>query len=557
MKTTRISLILFFLALLIWPSIVSGQSTTAKYWIFLTDKIGPAGKIALVEPDHLTQKAFDRRQLRGRPRSATLDAPLSASYLQALEEMGIEPVIKSRWLNAVSAWLTSEQVDRLNKIAFVREIRPVGRSRVAPVTDDAPGPVSFASKQRFYSLQYGLSEVQLANINAIAPLERGINGAGVRLGFLDTEFGDFQHPVFEKIVSEGRLIDYQNFVGVSQSSRHGLSVASVAVGFMEGELIGPGYGADVLAATTEHAGLEYNQEEDNWVGGIEWLESQGVDVVNSSLGYSEFDAGQTSYTQADLDGDTGTTTIAADIAASLGVVVVNSAGNEGYCSSPNLCWFYIITPADGDSVIAVGAVKPDSSRASFSSFGPTADGRIKPDVSAPGSSVRIASSFGYSSGGGTSFASPLVAGVVCQILQVNPYLTPMEVRDLLRNTASQAQQPDSILGWGIINADAAILQAQTALSVEDLPQTDFLEAVYPNPFSDRTTFILRAPSFVDHARLSIYDVLGRRVAIPVDEPLHAGYRRITFDGSNLPSGVYIYVFEGDRTKETGRIVLVR
>jgi len=552
--------IIFLFWILIWPADAVGQEKATKYWIFLTDKAGTAGKIAHVEPDYLTDRALDRRQLRGQRRVDFLDAPLSIDYLQALGEMDIEPLVKSRWLNAVSAWLTPNQVKDLGKVTFVKNVRPVGRTRSVPDPDDVQikETVPYVRKHLLDTLDYGGSEQQLAVINALGPLERGLNGTGVRLGFLDTEFGDFQHPVFQRMVAEGRLIAHKSFTDTTQTNRHGLSVASVAAGYAEGFLIGPAYGTEVLAATTEYAPTETNQEEDNWVAGIEWLESQGADVVNSSLGYSDFDVGEQSYSRDDLDGDTGMTTIAADIAASLGVVVVNSAGNEGVCFSPSLCWYYIIMPADGHSVIAVGAVNPDSSRSSFSSYGPTADGRTKPDVSAPGSRVRIATTTGYSSfGSGTSFASPLVAGVACQILQVNPYLTPIEVRDLLRESASQAQQPDNVLGWGVINADAAIQRARQLTHVDEFPEKTLIKSVYPNPFSDRTTFVFQSPSYLAHASLSIYDILGRKVALPHDGALSAGYHRFDFDGALLPPGIYLYVFESEQIRESGKIVLAR
>jgi len=333
-------------------------------------------------------------------------------------------------------------------------------------------------------------------------------------------------------------------------------VASIAVGFDEGNLIGPCYGGSVLAATTEFAPTETNQEEDNFVQGLEWLESQGVDVVNTSLGYNEFDAGERSYTTADLDGDTAVTTRAVDIAASLGVIVVTSAGNEG--DDP---WGFITTPADADSAIAVGAVNAELQIAGFSGRGPTADGRTKPDVVAMGVSVQNASSpAGYSQGNGTSFSSPLVAGVVCQMLQMNPELTPIQVRDILRNTASRTNNPDNTYGWGIIDAEAAIQMADfqpTATEDPALPTTQIeLKTPYPNPFSGDTVFEVHAPANAGAARLSFYNLLGQRVQVPFDGPLQPGLNRIVFQAGDLPPGLYLYTLHGNRISQSGKMVLV-
>ena len=288
--------------------------------------------------------------------------------------------------------------------------------------------------------------------------------------------------------------------------------------------------------------------------------AHGADVVNASLGYTTFDAGQRSYTPDDLDGDTGITTRIVDVAASLGVVVVTSAGNSG-CDSPENCWYYIGTPADADSAIAVGAVTSDSLRASFSSFGPTADGRTKPDVAAQGVNVVVAGGTdGYSFLNGTSFSSPLVAAVVCQILQVNPDLNPIQVRDLLRATASQATTEDNALGWGIVNAELAI---QNALPVaaepapSELPEAIRVTRRYPNPSRARVAFEVAAPSGAGTADVRLYNLLGQQQAPRLAQSLQAGLNTLTLATDGLAPGLYLYVIETASQRLTGSVTVVR
>lgn len=235
------------------------------------------------------------------------------------------------------------------------------------------------------------------------------------------------------------------------SDAHGTGTWSVLGGFSPGQLFGPAYGADFLLAKTETTSFERPIEEDYWVAGIEWAESLGAEVISSSLGYTDW------YTFADMDGRTAVTTRAADRAVSLGVVVVNAAGNER--DEP---WGHIIAPADGFGVVAVGAVNAGGRIAPFSSPGPTFDGRTKPEVCALGVDDWMAAngadgSDTYGRASGTSFATPLVAGAVALILEAHRDWTPRRVRSALLGTAERNLRPDNNYGWGIIDATSAAL----------------------------------------------------------------------------------------------------
>ncbi len=547
-------------------AVASAPPDTLKYWVFFADKVSD-GDAFEPEPARLTERTRDRRTLRGwhRADETDLDVSVSPNYLDAVRTAGARIVVESRWLNAVSAFMTEKERAAVQDFDFVVDVRPVGVSNrsnaevqmTSVLLSSLAGPSTspLFRNSDTSQLPYGNSFTQLELVNAIGLLESGVNGTGVRVGILDTEFGDFQHPVFDSIVSEGRLIEYRNFTGGTQSDRHGRHVLSIMAGFSEDNLIGPAHKAEILAATTEWTPSERNQEEDFFVAGLEWMESMGVDVVNVSLGYSTFDAGQTSYTVADLDGDTGVTTRAADAAASLGVVVVAAAGNSG-CSNPTSCWYFVTTPADGDSVIAVGGTFSSGSRVSFSSRGPTADGRIKPDVAALAAGVAIATDNGqFATGSGTSFSAPIIAGVAAQVLQINPTLSPMEVRDILRITASQGGSPDNDLGWGIVDAAAAAAMAQGPFGNEkEIPLATGSVVAYPNPFVSTVNFEITAAGPVQHAELRIYDVLGREVAAPFAGGLQDGANRIAWHTASLASGVYLYRLSVGPESVAGRLV---
>jgi len=278
---------------------------------------------------------------------------------------------------------------------------------------------------------------------------------------MDAGFNNLEHQVFANMISENRILGTWDFVnndtivddqGDMGTGNHGTMTLSTIGGFYEGQLIGPAYGAKYILTKTENTDSETTVEEDNWVAAMEWAENNwGPDITSTSLGYIDFDDGS-GYDASELDGNTATITIGADIAASLGILVVNSAGNEGSGTTT------IGAPADGDSVLAVGAVYADGNRVSFSSVGPTGDGRIKPEVMAQGSGVTVASPYssdGYTTESGTSFSCPLTAGASAVLMQMVPSASNMDIFEALKMTANNHETPNNEYGWGIIDIMAA------------------------------------------------------------------------------------------------------
>lgn len=512
------------------PTAADSSDASSKYWIELADR-----------PDSVS-------------RASPSPPPVSPSYLHRLREIGVRPIVQSRWLHAVSATLTSAQHATIRALPFVHRVHPVASGRRAasttrplssfPDSKAAPSPDS---------LSFGPSRDHLARINAVSPLERGLDGHGVRVGFLDANFRGFRHEAFSALQHDDRMLALRDFTEGLQSGTHGSAVASVAVGRASGTLVGPAHEAQVLGATTEYTQSERNVEEDYFVAGLEWLHRRGADVVNVSIGYTTFDAGQNDYSTEDLDGDTGVTTRAVDRAAQLGMTVVVSAGNSG-CAKPDSCWYYINTPADADSAITVGAVGPDSSVMSFSSRGPTADGRTKPDVVVQGEDVIAAwNDSGYARVGGTSFASPQVTGVIAQMLQVNPDLDPIQVRRLLRQTASQANNPDNRLGWGIVDANAAVRAAERRARASP-PAELLVEESYTTGDDTQLTIPVRVPTHTSQLHASLHSPLGEEI-LATDFSVRPGPNRLPMDLSELSSGVYFYRLEGARQIRTGKIMI--
>ncbi len=326
---------------------------------------------------------------------------------------------------------------------------------------------------------------------------------------------------------------------------HGTFCLSIAGGFDPGNLIGPAYGASFLLGKTEDVTSETPVEEDYWIAGAEWADSLGADVITSSLTYSDW------YTYEDMDGDTAPITIAADLATMNGIVVCNAAGNQG--DDP---WFYIAAPADGDSVMAVGAVDSLGVITEFSSRGPSSDGRTKPDVCAMGRGNIFAQTSGpadYARGSGTSFSCPLVAGVAALLLQAHPTWTPMHVRNALRQTATHAAAPNNEYGWGIIRGWNANQWGGTA--APELPGAAGALPIVAMPNPSRGLTLLRANLAADESvvSLAIYDAAGRRVC---DLEGFAWDGRDE-DGRSVPAGIYFARLVTTKGTASARIVRLR
>lgn len=464
-----------------------GADETVSAWIVLTDKGLPSAARQDEARRLLSERAMVRRQ-KMRPASELIqfkDLPLEGTYVQAIRPMVSRLRQTSRWFNAVSAEVTKSQIDALAQLPFVAQVDLVVKLRkhdesIEWNSSSAPGGGKFNLVD---SLNYGSSYTQVSQINVPAVHNLGIHGEGVIVGVFDAGFNNLGHAAFSSM----NILATHDFVNGDSSvaddgdmgeGSHGTNTLSVIGGYASGQLIGPAFAASYVLAKTENTESETPVEEDNWIAAVEWAETYGIDVISCSLGYIGFD-GQSYYNWTWMNGDSCRITKAADMATWEGIVVVNSAGNEYDNSQHNT----LGAPADGDTVIAVGAVNSSGSRVSFSSVGPTTDGRIKPDVMAMGSGVKAAygspGATGYESVSGTSFSCPLTAGVCALILSANPSLTPFQVRDALRNTANNAINPNKYYGWGIVNALNAVNYYRAVITHTPLGDTENEAGPYP------------------------------------------------------------------------------
>ncbi|MGD8414497.1 MAG: S8 family serine peptidase [Candidatus Latescibacterota bacterium] len=520
--------------------------TRLKIWIYFTDRgeASAADLAAAVEAAPVTPRSLERRRIRGTgPLTDVHDVPVCAAYVERVRSEGCEIRHHSKYLNAVSALATPEQVSHIRALPFVRKVTPVRtyrRSLPEQPFDGVSNAAGGGDGLRVPAqLDYGPSAGQLNQINVIPLHEANYHGEGVIVGVFDTGFM-LRHEVFQHldvlaewdfIFNDGNTENEPEDTSSLQHD-HGTRVLSTIAGFKEGQLIGPAYAATYILAKTERRIEEIVDEEDDFVRALEWADSLGVDVVSSSLGYYVW------YDFSDLDGNTAITTVACDIAASKGITICTAAGNERYSS-----WGHIIAPADGDSVIAVGGVTDTGALAYFSSPGPTADGRIKPDVSARAQSVTTAlstDSLAYtSSSSGTSFSTPLVAGACALILQKNPEWGPMDVLEALRAEASQSDSPDNDLGWGIINAyQSALHNPNTGINAITLNVVlsghDVTGEVFNGYPSSQTVDVLRHKLSADGNGYESSHAVRNSVVVP-------GSSLTSFEDRGVAGGVYLYV----------------
>jgi serine protease AprX len=441
-----------------------------RYMVFFKDKVGTSYNINTPKA-FLSQRAIDRRKQQG---IAVIeqDLPVNSTYVQGVAATGASVFFSTRWMNGIliqcdDAVITTVQalsfVDRVELVAPNARLQTNGRKKNNKDVKAQEAPAKTQAQLQLI----GLDEMQAA----------GYKGENMLVAIFDGGFpGVNTAAPFQHIVQQNRidLVASRDFVGntdnVFQYDEHGTEVFSVIAANQEGVFTGGSYAANYQLYVTEDTDSEYRIEEYNWLFAAERADSAGVDIVNSSLGYYDFDDATMNYAKKAMDGKTTVISRAAQWAADRGMVIVCSAGNEGA-----VAWQIITAPADAKDVLAVANVTSGGTRAGSSSIGPSADGRVKPDVAAMGVSTSIIRPDGSTSiATGTSVSAPLITSLVAGVWERYPKLGNKEVIDIIRKSASQAKNPDNLLGYGIPNFKAVVNY------VEQMPQEETFE-VYPNP----------------------------------------------------------------------------
>lgn len=541
------------------------QTPPIKIWVYFSDK-GPVARdqYAKFASTSLSTRAILRRQLRGKKTQLFdfSDLPLYSPYIDQIKGLGIQILRKSRWLNAVSIMASQADLALLESLPFIEEIEPVAVfARTDP--DIQQNLTKSHGPAAGFGLDYGSSSNQIQICNVHPLLDAGLSGNDVLIALLDTGFFYEDHPAFQnlKVVAERDFINgdsvTSNESGDSGSQHnHGSWVLSVIGGYLPGTLIGPAYNAEYALAKTENISSETRIEEDNWVAAAEWADSLGADIISTSLGYLVFDDGFI-YDLSQLDGQSMVTSIAASMAVEKGIAVVTSAGNEGTSQS----WPYIWSPADGIGVISVGGVDPVGQRVSFSSIGPTADGRIKPDVMAMASScaaANISSNSGVLFLPGTSFAAPMVAGICAMILEAFPETTPADLLAALTSTASNSDAPDNFYGYGIANAEAALEYVQEGLiGTGQIPESFTFHPTRINTSMGFTRFTLDIPR-TESVEIKVFNLAGQNIST-FEQFMTAGFNReVVWNWPpSIASGLYFVRFSSGSLKGIQKTTVVR
>lgn len=499
------NIILLFTVLLLFSAFkVKSQE---YYWVAFTDKNNTS--FSLTEPEkYLSERAIQRRIRQNIPIDS-LDLPVNSEYIQQVTVLGVEFVHASKWLNGITV---KSEIDsfptKALQLPFVKEVQltkpnitvksAFNKFNEFEGNDNVPIDTSF----------YGLSVYQVGLMNGQFLHDQNYRGQGMQIAVLDDGFYNADiYPAFDSLWINNEILGTRDFVNPTdsffQTDYHGMSVLSCMGGNIPGQLIGTAPKASYWLFRTEDKETEYLIEEDNWVAAAELADSAGCDIISTSLGYYTFNDPQMDHTYADMNGHTTRVTKGANIAFSRGMLVFASAGNEGRNS-----WKHIIAPADGDDVIAVGAVNRDSVPASFTSLGPASDGDVKPNVAAVGWNTYLetgSGKLGYLSG--TSFSAPVMAGMAACLWQMYPEATCGTVKTIIEMSCNQYTNPDSVIGYGIPDMSKAGLQMYKLFAPTVNLNKNWL--AYPNPVNETLIISSNKPIPGSKTEIAIYSIDGK------------------------------------------------
>lgn len=532
--------------LLLFQLLVVEASAQAvpRYLVYFKDKANTPFSTQKPE-EFLSQRAILRRQRQSISITPT-DFPVNPTYAQAIRQTGAKVLFTSRWFNAALLEATDTQLAAIRSLPFFKGIErdlPLASSTTTGIARLGTEQAKFGTQE---SVDYGRMLSQLALLGVPDLQDKGFKGQGMLIALLDAGYSRANELAYLKpLFDNKRILDTYDFISretnVYNDHFHGLNCLSTIAAYLPGQMVGAAYEANFALYRTENEYSETPYEEATWVLAAERADSLGADIISCSLGYSQFDDSRYDYTYQNLDGKTALISRAAKIAARVGILVVVAAGNEG-----NDPWKYITPPADADSVLAVGATYTNRSYAPFSSIGPTVDGRIKPDVAAVGVGAVIGNNVGtgsVSTGNGTSFATPQIAGLAAILWQSQPHLTAQQLIGVLRKSGHQAANPDNMLGYGVPSvkqAEVIIEQEYPPLALEPTALTHI--EVFPNPSQEFIFLRFGMKPILQSTQITVLNTNGTELyKNPTStEPL------VKVPVGYLPTGLYFLKVSTDR-----------
>ena len=548
MKTTTKfkSIIVLFSFLMLGISASLNAQTNYYFYVQFANKNN--SPYSLSNPSaYLSSRAIARRVTFSIPVDST-DLPVNPAYVSQIENLGVHVHCASKWMNGVTVKLTdSTKMSQVRALPFVKFVQYTGL-----LVGPALAPPLKAPKNEL-TLNYGIAAGQITQLNGTHLHDEGFRGKGIQIGVIDAGFTNVDiNPAFDSLRLQGRLLGTKDIINPNSNiyteDAHGAMVLSTMTGNMPGQFLGTAPDASFWLIRTEYSPTENKVETDFWCSGIEFADSVGVDIATSSLGYYTFDDPSLNFTYADMNGKVSRASRAATIASKKGIVVLVAAGNEGQTA-----WKYIGSPADADGIISVGAVTSAGVASSFTSFGPSYDGRVKPEICATGTSSALVSTAGLPSyGSGTSFATPIMAGMMACLLQKYKSInTNPSVQSLLQSvfkTGNLYNSPTAQMGYGIPDFVAAEQNLFTLNAVSQILNNSFILS-YNQIFK---TLIIRLPNgnTLQNASVKIYSVTGRMMVNQsvTDSP-------IVLRTFNFVPGIYAVCVSENGKTETRKILI--
>lgn len=405
-----------------------------RYWVFFTDK----NNVKFEPQEYFDAKAIERRIKNNIPIYDSTDFPVRTDYIEQINSIADKHTSTTRWFNAIAVIATNQQIQKIKKLPFVKSVKAIHTQ-------------TYICQNKEQRLNCNLNfekllKMQTERMQGSLFYNNNRNGQGIRIAIFDAGFpGVDKHKAFKHIRDNHNIIktfDFaRNKVDVYAHNSHGTMVLSCIAGIYDDQIMGLATQAEFLLARTE-VETEPFSEEENWLEAVEWADKNGADIINSSLGYTYH-----RYFTFEMDGNTSLVVKAANLASNKGILVLNAMGNDG-----DLDWKILGTPADADSILSIGGIDPNTDYHShFSSFGPTADKRLKPNLVAYSTAVVVAKNK-ITKADGTSFSTPLVTGFAACAWQSHPDLSVVQLKAELEKSGHLYPYYDYAHGYGVPQA---------------------------------------------------------------------------------------------------------